>query len=137
MMEHHFAAYMGLLRSDGTEPPKESGYARIPVGVVEVRFNFPERNIDCTEIQKLPFGKQIVFPDVAAEGYGAITTLALFFSQTGGDAVWLWPLPEPVDLKPGMIPFIHNGRLYKGVEVKARIVAKSADQCGGEVLRNA
>lgn len=106
--------FMGLLREDGTEPPAASGYTRVSVGKVLI-----------TSIGNIPYAQQIVFPDVMPPGYGNITDLALFLEKEGGEAVVLWDLPEPIDVHQGVVPVIHNGKLWRGVDTKATVTIQN------------
>lgn len=107
-------AYLGLLRADGTEPPRKAGYQRVDVG-----------EADIWDIPRIPYTAQIVFPDVTAPGCGLITDYALYDRPDGGEALMVWHLPEPVDCHSGIIPFIHNGKLYRGLDVSANIMLSS------------
>lgn len=108
--------YAGLLRLDGTEPPQESGYRRIPVPGA-----------------KLPnalFGRQIVFPDVTAPGYGVVDKITVYVDESAPMYLASWDLPEPLDVHEGVIPIIANGRLLRGLEMQAQVTMQSADLCG-------
>ena len=98
-------AYIGLLRCDGTEPPSGSGYARADPGDIG--------------------NQEIVFPAVNAPGYGVVTDYGLFERPYGGAPLRTWSLSEPVNVHPGTVPVIHNGRLLLGVDVTAQIAAQS------------
>lgn len=117
-MSKKLTAYISLLRADGSEPEAASGYARACLGQVNL-FDIPV----------LLQGRQIQFPDVQPPGYGHIAAIAVSDWETAGAALWVWPLPEPLDVHPGVTPVIFDGKLYRGVEVKARVVLKSADLC--------
>jgi hypothetical protein len=102
-------AYIGLLRADGTEPDKASGYRRV---AVEAKWE------DSLCLVK---GSQIVFPDVTAPGYGVISTAAVYEQNEGGEPVFTYPLPEALDVHQGVVPVLHRGRLWRGVETRATI----------------
>lgn len=93
--------YIGLFVGF-TEPDPSTGYARV------------EGDLSQT----------IVFPP--SRGYGAITHIGVF-GENGG-LVNRLPLPEPVDCHDGVIPFIHEGRLFRGVDVTAKVVAGTKAQ---------
>lgn len=107
-------AYMALFRSDNSEPPRESGYTRADVGDVDI-WNFPQ----------VPYEKDIIFPDVTALGGGLITGYALYNQPEDGDPLYIWMLPEPVDCHEGIVPFIHQGKLYRGLDVSAKVILQS------------
>ena len=111
-------AYIALLRADGTEPEAASGYRRSCLG-----------EVDSIEIPQLLENRQIPFPDVTEPGYGEIVAVAVSDREERGQALWVWPLPEPVDVHPGVTPVIYNGKLYRGVAVQAKVVTQSADLC--------
>lgn len=117
-MSKKITAYISLLRADGSEPEISSGYARACIG-----------EVDLLEIPVLLRNRQIPFPDVLPPGYGNIASIAVTDQETEGEALWIWPLPEPLDVHPGVTPVIFDGKLYRGVEVKAQIMLKSADMC--------
>lgn len=108
--------YIGLLRHDGTEPPRESGYRRIPVQVPENERILP--------------GRQIVFPDVTAPGYGVIAMAAAYEDEEDREPLGVQLFPEALDVHEGVVPVIYNGTLYRGVEVQAQVTMQSADMCG-------
>lgn len=106
--------YIGLLRCDGTEPPKEAGYQRILASV-----NSPQDILYCD---------QIVFPDVQYPGYGVITAVAVYASECDPTFTEAWLLPTTWDFHEGVIPVVHKGVLYRCMEVQAEI-----SLCTGEV----
>lgn len=108
--------HIGLLRHDGTEPPKESGYRRIPV----------QRPEDGDILS----GRQIVFPDVTAPGYGVIAMAASYEDEKDREPLGIQLFPEALDVHEGVVPVIHDGTLYRGVEVQAKVELSSADLCG-------
>lgn len=108
--------YIGLLRADMTEPCAESGYARAEV--------------PCANLRDLYCGRQIVFPDVKAPGYGVITSVAVYDKKNDGMVVDAWNLPAPQDVHEGVVPLLYNGVLYRGMEVQARVELGSMDLCG-------
>lgn len=112
MMER---VYIGLLRHDGTEPPRESGYRRVPVSDV-----VPGSVLS---------GRQIVFPDVTAPGYGVIALIGAYADEEAQEPLGVWVIPEALDVHEGVVPVIHNGVLYRGVEVQARVELGSMDLC--------
>lgn len=107
--------HIGLLRHDGTEPSKESGYRRIPV----------QRPEDGDILS----GRQIVFPDVTAPGYGVIAKAAAYADESAPMHLAAWELPMALDVHEGVVPVIHDGTLYRGVEVQAKVELSSADLC--------
>lgn len=109
--------YIGLLRSDGTEPEASSGYRRTAVNV--------ERNM----LSRLLEEGQIVFPDVTGPGYGRIDAAAAWNMEEGGMPLIHWNLPEPTEVPAGVVPVIHRGRLWKGVDVKARVQVAPGSMC--------
>lgn len=104
--------YLGLLRSDGTEPPAESGYHRVEVTTTETAY------VDT-----------VAFPEVRAPGYGNITDVVLYDQLQNGNIVLLLPQPFAQDVHTGIIPFVRDGQLYRGVDVSASFVASMADDC--------
>lgn len=116
--------YMGLLRSDETEPPQESGYARALL-----------KDVPWEKISDIPWDRDIVFPDVTAPGYGEVVYMALYQQPAGGKPLCVWPLPVAVNAHQDTVPVIHEGRLYLGVDVKARIILNSSDLCGAGGIR--
>lgn len=102
--------YMGLLRADGSEPSRQSGYERMCAGEVLIY-----------DIPGIPNDRDIVFNEVADPGYGNICAYAAFDAPVGGEALYLWELPQPVYCHTGTIPFIHKGVLYRGLDVSAQI----------------
>lgn len=109
--------YIALFRTDGTEPDKASGYRRIAVDAA------PE------DAPQLLQSRQIAFPDVTAPGYGMVAAAAVCTAETGGDTLCIRKFPEPLNVHAGVVPVIHNGRLYRGVDVKARVITQPAAQC--------
>lgn len=121
-MGKKMTAYIALLHADGTEPDKASGYQRVCIG-----------EVDAIDIPTVLQGRQIVFPDVTAPGYGYIAAITVSDWEKAGAALWVWPLPEPMDVHKGVVPVIHNGKLYRGMEVQAKAVVRSADLCGAGI----
>lgn len=110
MVDAHL--YLGLLRDDGTEPPTESGYHRVEVTTTEDAY------VDT-----------VAFPEVRAPGYGNITDVVLYDQLQNGNIVLLLPQPSAQNVHTGIIPFVRNGQLYRGVDVSASFVASMADDC--------
>lgn len=52
-------------------------------------------------------------------GYGLVNAVALYGCETGGDPLKVFQLPHPVDVHAGVIPFLHNGELMRGIEIHA------------------
>ena len=103
--------YIGLLTDEGTEPPKESGYARVAVEGFA------------------PAEDLVIFPDAVGPGYGNVTHYGLFDRDKGGETVSLWPLPEPVNAHAGTVPLIWGGKMLLGVDVSARVLLQSMVSC--------
>ena len=114
-MHKKITAYIGLFRSDGTEPLARAGYARACAG-----------EMDLWDMPKIPYQQKIVFDDVLAPGWGHITEYRLYDTPEGGEALYIWYLPAPVHAHPDTIPIVHEGRLLLGVDVSAKIILKSA-----------
>lgn len=112
--------YIALLRPDGTEPPPETGYRRAKVGVC-----------DLVSAKDIFNGRDIVFPDVKPPGYGVIDAMAVFDRETGGNFIADYTFPNAWDCYAGVVPVIHNGQLYRGVEVQAKVNMNSADLIRG------
>ena len=114
--------YIGLLRPDGTEPDKASGYCRVRV---DAEAGAPFR--------ALWEGQQIVFPDVTAPGYGRISAAVLYDQEEDGKPLCFWKFPDTVDVHQGVVPVIHKGRLWRGVETQVRVNVKpsAAFSAGG------
>jgi hypothetical protein len=110
------SVYVGLLRADMTEPCVESGYTRVEV--------------PCANLKDLYCGRQIVFPDAMAPGYGVITSVAVYDKKFGGEVVDAWNLLAPQDVHEGVVPLLYNGTLYRGMEVQAKVELGSMDLCG-------
>lgn len=110
--------YIALLRADGTEPDAWTGYERICAGEAasEALPSFLQ-------------GKQIVFPDVRAPGYGMIHAMAACDKKTGGSILYRWPMETAMDVHQGVVPVIHNGKLWRGVEAKAKITVCPSAAC--------
>ena len=109
--------YIGLLRADGTEPVEASGYSRsIAQGTAETVSHILQNG-------------QVVFPDVYDPGYGEIKSVAVWNHPEGGKPEMVWDLPEPVTVHAGVVPVIHKGKLFMGVDVKARCIVQPATQC--------
>ena len=121
-MENKFTAYIALLRCDGTEPDKASGYERACIG-----------EVDMIDVPTLLQERQILFPDVMAPGYGEIAAVAVSDRKTAGTALWVWPLPETVNVHENVVPVIFKGKLLRGVETQARVKLKFVNCC--ELLR--
>lgn len=117
-MTKTFTAYISLHRADGTEPVSASGYTRACMGEVDV-WDVPE----------LPRKHNIVFNEVMDPGFGCITEYRLYNRPEGGEALFIWTLPEPVNTHAGTIPVIRDGRLLLGMDVSAQILMNSASQC--------
>lgn len=111
-------AYIVLLRADGTEPDAASGYRRICIG-----------EVDMIAVPQLLQDRQISFPDVTAPGYGEIAAIAVSDRETKGPALWVWPLPEVLDVHEGVIPVICKGKLYRGVTAQVKTIVRSAGLC--------
>ena len=108
--------YIGLLRHDGTEPPREAGYRRVLV-----------TNAACGSILS---GRQIVFPEVTAPGYGVIAMAASYEDEKDREPLGIQLFPNALDVHEGVVPVIHDGTLYRGMEVKAEVILNSADIFG-------
>lgn len=107
--------YVGLLVS-GKEPPAESGYSRVRL-----------YDVDILDVPTLLKDRQIVFPDVTAPGYGPVTDICAF--DEGGELLYTWQLPEPVDVHERVVPAILDGRLVRGMDVSAQVIASLKDAC--------
>lgn len=110
--------YIGLLRSDGTEPNNSSGYQRISV-------------VSEDALHKILEEKQIVYPDVKAPGYGVVVAAAGYSQKEGGIPIVLWNFPESLDIHHGVVPVIYKGKLYRGVDIKATAVLQQNTNCRG------
>lgn len=108
-------AYVGLLRADLTEPRKHTGYKRIPVS-----YDFVEFISD----------KLIAFPAASGLGYGTIVGLSIYDKETGGEAIHQLNLPEPVNIRAGVIPIVRGGKLYRGMELDVKVDLNTSDLCG-------
>ena len=102
--------YIALLRADGTEPPKESGYTRVLMGEVGV-----------WDLAKAATQEDHIFSDVLEPGWGKITAYAVYDAPEGGNLMLMFGLPKPINCHVGTIPVIHKGRLLLGVDVSASI----------------
>lgn len=110
----NITVYIGLFRSDGTEPLPKAGYTRACLG-----------EMDILDVPQAPQGRDIVFDDVTAPGWGHITEYRAYDCPEGGEALYIWPLSAPVHAHPETIPVIHDGRLLLGVDVSANIILQS------------
>lgn len=102
--------YIGLLRADGSEPPRESGYARSTVG-----------KVDIWDLAKAATQEDHIFSDVPAPGWGEITAYAAYDAPESGNLMLMFGLSKPVNCHAGTIPVIHKGRLLLGVDVSTKI----------------
>lgn len=102
--------HIALLRADGSEPPRDSGYARSPAGEVGI-----------WDLAKVATQEDHIFPDVPEPGWGEITAYAAYDAPEGGNLMLMFGLPKPVNCHAGTIPVIHKGRLLLGVDVTANI----------------
>lgn len=110
--------YLGLLGVGMEEPLPETGYIRVPAG-----------EVDLWEAPTMLEGRQFVFPDVKAPGYGRIFCIGLYNAQVGGDLLYTWDIPELVDVHEGVIPAVVDGRLIRGVDVSAQVIVSLKDAC--------
>lgn len=104
------AGYIGLMGVGDKEPSVEAGYARVGIG-----------QVDLLEAPRLLNGRQIVFNEVTAPGCGLVYEIGLYNAPEGGELLYYWNLPEPVDVHAGTIPVVHNGKLLLGLDVSANI----------------
>lgn len=111
-------AYIGLLGPSGKEPCPESGYSRVKLG-----------DADLWDAPKLLDGNQLVFDEATAPGYGLISMISLYNAPEGDQPLYIWVLDEPVDVHAGVIPAVVNGRLIRGVDVSAQVIASLKDSC--------
>lgn len=102
-------AYIGLLHTDGTEPVKASGYRRTYIGETE------------KTLAQILAENQVVFPDVTAPGYGMIAAAALYDCGEGGEPEDTHSFKTALDVHEGVVPVIHQGNLWRGVDVKAKV----------------
>ena len=114
-----FQAYIALLHPDGTEPDKRSGYCRTYIGETE------ETDLE----QLLQTRWQVVFPDVLPPGYDIISACALFSQSAGGIPIDACGFPEARNVRPGVVPVIHQGRLWMGVDVQANVTVTNDSSC--------
>ena len=115
-MPKKITAYISLLCADGSEPPAASGYARACIG-----------EVDTIDIPTLLQERKTLVPKATAPGSGKIAAMAVSDRPKAGEALWVWPLPEPLDCHEGVTPFLYDGQLYRGVEMEAKINVRSAD----------
>lgn len=108
--------YVALLAS-AQEPGPETGYARAPV-----------EDVDILDVPYMLDDRQIVFNDVVMP-YGLIDSVAAYDAPEGGELLYTWPLPEPVDIHEGVVPAILDGRLVKGMDVSAQVIASLNEAC--------
>lgn len=111
--------YFALLRQQNSEyhePDPATGYARVNVGSPAYAVNA----IAC--------GSRIMFDDSEGGGYGEITHYGLMDLETGGHALSIVPLQEPVTVPAGVVPIFHKGRLLLGVDLAMQISARSCSQ---------
>lgn len=112
MCDRKFEGYIGLLGVGLEEPLPATGYKRTAAGA-----------FDIWQAPNLLRGRQFVFPEVKAPGYGFIFCIGLFNAPTGGELLYTWDLPEKVDMHEGVVPGIIDGRLIRGVDVSAQVIA--------------
>lgn len=112
-------AYIGLIRKDGTEPDKLSGYRRTYIGETEE-----------TKLSEILMKHQVVYPDVTAPGYGVICEAALYDREEGGEPMDTWLFPDALDVHEGVVPVIHKGKLWRGVEARATVCVTQNAQSG-------
>lgn len=104
-------AYIGLMGPGGQEPPAETGYCRVGIG-----------EVDLWEAPRLLTGRQIVFNEIKAPGYGRIYSIGMYNAPEGGELLYVWDVPENMDFHAGVIPAILDGRLVRGLEVSMEIL---------------
>lgn len=93
--------YIGLLIGSN-EPSPSTGYARVEGDL----------------------GQNVAFP--LSEGYGMVTHIALYDSADADRPVDTIALPEPVDVHAGVIPLVHNGQLFRGLDVTGHVTIRAA-----------
>ena len=111
--------YVGLLREDGTEPSSDSGYIR-------------PYTTEFDHLPELNEFREFLFPAAVSLGYGAVASVALFDVPEGGEPLKTWALPELVDVQEGVTPFLHGGKLMRGIEMSVRSLTFTKDVCRGE-----
>jgi hypothetical protein len=112
--------YVGLLREDGTEPPSDSGYIRPYTAEFDL-------------IPELNEFREFLFPAAVNPGYGLISSVGLFDVPEGGEPLKTWALPELVNVHEGVTPFLHGGKLMRGIEMSVRSLTFTKDVCEGTV----
>lgn len=111
-MGKEITAYVGLLRSDGSEPVEVTGYARAYIG-----------EIDVWEIPDVLNKRDAAFNAVCSPGYGVIHDIAIFDCARGGIPMWVIQQEKKLEHHEGVIPFVHKTVLYRGMDVSAHIKA--------------
>lgn len=97
--------YIGLLTTAGSEPSPETGYTRVK-GDPNDTVEFPQTT-----------------------GFGEVTRIALFEAAEGGEPVEVIALPSPVNCHNGVVPFVHERRLYRGLPVEAKVICGTSSKC--------
>ena len=105
--------YIGLMGDGFEEPPIEAGYRRVHSG---------EMNL--WEAPTFLNDHQFVFPEATTPGYGNVFCVGLFNAEQAGELLYIWPLHEEVDVHEGVVPGLINGKLLRGIDVSAEVVAK-------------
>ena len=111
-------AYIGLLTAGGKEPDEKSGYCRVCIGEMELR-----------EMSSALENRQIVFQDVQEPGYGIVEAAALYNMEKGGVPMAHWNFQMPLDVHAGVVPVIQNGRLWRGMDVTAKLCIEPGAAC--------
>lgn len=110
--------YVGLLKEDGTEPPSGSGYIR-------------PHTTEFDHVPELTEFREFLFPAAVNTGYGLISSVGLYDSPDGGEPLKTLSLPGLVDVHEGVTPFLHEGKLLRGVEMSVRSLTFTKDACEG------
>lgn len=116
-MKQRITAYIGLRRKDGSEPPEASGYTRASVGEINI-WDLPGVLVPITA----------AFSEVSSPGYGVICDIALFDCRDGGMPMWVFPQQKKLDYHAGVIPFVRELTLYRGMDVSAQIKLETVNK---------
>ena len=64
-------------------------------------------------------------------GYGMIHSIAAWDREFGGKLLHTWPMESALNVHSGVVPVIHNGRLWRGVDAKVEKVKVNQSAVAG------
>lgn len=117
MCNKKIPAWLGLLQAGCVEPDSTAGYARVYMGEID--------------LWSIPFAlqdQQFVFNEVQHPGYGTVHMLGMYSAPEYGDLLYIWDLPEAVQLHEGVVPGVLDGKLVRGMDVSAHVLMQLSEQ---------